>query len=156
MSDPIVSSGNLTWDASLDVPFKVAGLGKNAGLTVTLTAHLSTGAAADAAAGQSMTLSVAFGNPNEPGNFCGGGAGGPGGGSFACQRSLVATLTSDKNGHVTGTLTIPGAIDITGAASMCARVSWTLITLTFGSQSVALPDVSDQFNTPGASCPPPP
>ena len=76
--------------------------------------------------------------------------------SFDCFET-TATLTSAKNGHVTGTLTFPG--DLQGVMIennfVCAQVSWTLITLTFGSQSVALPDVSGQFDSTGSFVPSP-
>jgi hypothetical protein len=78
--------------------------------------------------------------------------GGSANASINCFRT-TATLTSDKNGHVTGTLTFPG--DVQGSIPdnlACAQVSWTQITLTFGSQSVALPDVSGQFDSTGSFC----
>jgi hypothetical protein len=34
----------------------------------------------------------------------------------------------------------------------CVQVSWTQITLTFNGQTVALPDISRQFDSTGSAC----
>jgi hypothetical protein len=142
INDPVVSPGHLTWDTSLDAPFRVAGLGKNEGLTVTLNAKANIGvsnigvnpkaqacvesACATASARLSVDLSV-LGNTS-------------------------AMLTSDENGNVTGTLTIPSNLSTSPITLTCAQASWTLITFTFGSQTVTLPDVLRQFDSTGSAC----
>jgi hypothetical protein len=153
MNDPIVSPGQLTWDASLDVPFKVAGLGKNNSLTVTLTAQVNLDIAVSGVTVPN-SVNARFGFTNPPGLVF------PnisvsGNSIINVEQFLTRTarLTSDKNGHVTGTLTIPGDINATiPDNSACARVSWKLIKLTFGSESVALPDVSGKFDSTGSFC----
>jgi hypothetical protein len=153
MSKPIVSPGQLTWDASLDVPFKVAGLGKNNSLTVKLTAQVNLDIAVSGGGAMVNSVNARFGLTNPPGLVF------PtlsvsGNSIITTEQFLTtATLTSDKNGQVTGTLTIPG--DINGTIpdnSACARVSWKLIKLTFGNKSVALPDVSGEFDSTGSVC----
>jgi hypothetical protein len=159
MSDPIViAPGDVTWDTGLDVSFKVAGLGENDGLTATLTAILVFSAHVEASTGlNSITGNLGFIPETGLVLILEWTATPPRGEPFIDINlfAATATLTSDKNGNVTGTLTIPGQIDASIPDNRaCVQVSWLLITLTIGSITVALPDVSDQFDSTGSFCKP--
>lgn len=148
----VTAPANLTWDASLVVHFKVAGLGHNHGLTASLAAS-GTGfaqAACGVTAGRA-SASVSLGpdfamNETDPCSV-------PDYLADQVERSGSATLSSDKNGNVTGTMTLPAEIDVsTPPGSMaCAYVDWTGITLTVGSISVNLPDVTGKYDNSGGS-----
>lgn len=152
-----LSPGNVTWDNGLTVPFKIAGLGNNPGLDVKLNARLglfigvkATTALNSVVAHQGFTLPSGFAvtisaNITSPGSF-----------ATTLQLSQAnPTLSSDKNGQVSGTLTIPGLITASLPDNLaCIKLSWTQVTLTFNGQTVALPDVSRQFDSTGTFCSP--
>lgn len=152
----VTAPANLTWDTSLVVHFKVAGLGNNQGVTVGLNAS-GTGfanvvcgapggtavAAVEVAATQTATASA--------------------GASCLDGTSVTATatestgepvtLSSDKNGNVSGTLTLSAdtTVDSSPAGTACAYIDWTGITLTVGSTTVNLPDVTRKYDNSGGT-----
>jgi len=137
------------------VPFKVAGLGNNTGLTATLTAMITLSVAQVTATGaNSITINQGYTLPSGL-TITGSQRVDPGPGSNFLSIHVfqtTTTLTSDKNGNVTGTLTIPGSIDASTPGSECVQVSWTDITLTIGSLTVHLPDVVGQYDSTGSFC----
>jgi cation diffusion facilitator CzcD-associated flavoprotein CzcO len=55
--------------------------------------------------------------------------------------------------HRNGIDSIPGDVEASIPDNLaCTKVSWTLITLTFGSETVTLPDVPRQFDSTGSFC----
>jgi hypothetical protein len=69
------------------------------------------------------------------------------------RTRLLITLSSDKNGNVTGTLTIPGrVIGVIPDNLACVEISWTNTTLNFSGQTVPIVDVSQQFDSTGSFC----
>lgn len=67
-------------------------------------------------------------------------------------QGIAPTLTSQKNGQLTGTLTIPGEVDASADGSECVQMSWSAITLTVGGLAVNLPTVSNQYDSTGSAC----
>ena len=154
--DPIfLSPGNVTWNTGLTVPFKIAGLGNNPGLQVKLNARLdlSIGLRATTAL-NSVVVNTGYTNPSGFNATVTATSTAPGSFSLALAFSQTnPTLTSDKNGQVSGTLAIPGVINATIPDNRaCIRYSWTQVTLTINGQAVALPDVTRQFDSNGSSC----
>jgi len=157
IGDPIQVPPNLTWDTGLVVPFRIAGLGNNAGLQVSLNAMLTVNAAITATTTfNSLTTNMGFTSPSGFNISLSANTTSPQA-SIGLSVSLHQehpTLTSAKNGNVSGTLTIPGTLTAVIPDNLaCAQVSWTQITLTFNGQAVTLPDVSRQFDSTGSACP---
>jgi hypothetical protein len=145
MGEPIFVSPSLTWDTGLIVPFKIAGLGKNEGLDVTLDGTLTIqGDVDETTTGISLTLTYADGSIELSGGIT----------AFTIALTAETTLTSDKNGQVSGALVIPASINASFPdAPACVQAEWTQITLTFNGQTVALPDVvSGGFDSTGSFC----
>jgi hypothetical protein len=165
LSDPIFSSGHLAWDASLNVPFKIAGLGNNKRITVTLTTKLNFyGSVGSKTSGATNSIDAKFGISNEIDFFLSAFSTG-GTASIRIEWfETSATLTSDQNGYVDGILTFPGYVNGSLPDNLaCVQVLWEQNTLTFGGQTVSLLDVAHRFEPPRYSCnnqpfgiPPPP
>lgn len=147
MNAPTVTSpGTIAWDATLQVPFQIAGLGNAKAATVSLSA---TG-------GVSVTNTTA-------GNLAINQQGGSGSSisisnshltSVALSQLITtATFTADKNGTAFGTLTIPTEIDLSSITSACIQASWTNITLTLGGNTLHLPNLSQTYDPTGTACP---
>jgi hypothetical protein len=155
MGNPVFATPNLTWDGGLVVPFKIAGLGNNLGLQVFLNAHLTFKASVTGKT-TSNVLVANFGitAPSGGNITLEASASSPGSASLTFDaHSVSPMLISDKNGQVSGTLTIPGIVGARIPDDLaCVQVSWTQVTLTFAGQAVALPDVSGQFDSTGSFC----
>jgi hypothetical protein len=150
MAGPTVTSpGTIAWKADLTVPFQVAGLGNNPGITVSLSAD-SAVSIINTHAG-SLTVNQTGGNGssitlmNDVIN-----------GPVALSQNAIgasASFTSDRNGTAFGTVSIPTEIDLTAITSACIHASWTHISLTVGTTTVSLPNVSQTYDPTGTACP---
>lgn len=67
-------------------------------------------------------------------------------------QGISPTLTSQKNGQLTGALTIPAEVDASSDGSECVQMSWSGITLTVGGLTANLPTVSNQYDSTGSAC----
>jgi hypothetical protein len=142
--------GDIQWDATMSVPFRLAGLGKNAGVTVSLTAK---SVIAITEYGGGGTFVSDQGGTADDFGYDGIGIVDPVVLSIN-QHVETDTLTSDKNGNVSGTLTLPATLStvVTGGGSECVIVSWTNITLTAGGVTASVPDLSRQYDSTGTAC----
>lgn len=148
---PVESApGTGSWDAGLTVAFQVAGLGKNQGVTATLAANSAIRAFGCPGTGLlnitqdfPATGTAAFINAGVCVDLA----------SDIEQVPVDApTLSSNKNGQVTGSLTLPIQIDFSNLPNLCLQVLWNQITLTVGTLSVNLPDVNGQYDASGSAC----
>ena len=120
-----------------------------------MTAHPCTGIGLRATTAlNSVVVNTGFTNPSGFSATVTATSTAPGSSAFTVAFSQTnPTLTSDKNGQVSGTLAIPGVINATIPDNLtCIRLSWTEVKLTYNGQTVALPDVSRQFDSNGSSC----
>ena len=148
MAAPTVTSpGEIAWNAGLNVPFQLAGLGKNSGVAVTLSAvgavrivntHAGSLTVNQGTAGSGSSITLL--NDVFTGSVT------------LTQFDVSPNLTTDKNGAALGTLTVPTEIDMSSITSACIQVAWTSITLTVGGSAVSLPDVSQTYDPTGTAC----
>jgi hypothetical protein len=156
MSDPVLGPASLTWDTGLAVPFRIAGLGNNPGLDVRLNAQVDFSALVKATTtANSLVVNQGFTLPSGGTLTLTGTQTSPGSLSFSLTlHQVTPTITSNKNGNVSGTLVIPGVVNASIPDDLlCVRVAWTKITLTFNGQTAPLPDLSREFDSTGSVCP---